>query len=153
MSISSHTNFNRALLGVLIFVSGLVLATPGFASTRTGRVSRPIRIRFTIGAISAQVRGQLTKNKNADALFVVAAKAGDHMIVNVVSLTPGLMTSGDVSSPSGELEGQHGGIIFNSNLTENGDYTIRVGRNLMGTERADGSFMLEIVITPSYLRN
>ena len=63
------------------------------------------------------------------------------------------MTGGDVTSPSGKQDGQHGGIIFNADLTEGGDYTIRVGRNLMGTERPDGVFMLEVVVTPSYLRS
>ena len=111
------------------------------------------RIRFARGAISAQVRGRLTRDKGADALYRIGAKAGDHMIVNVIPLTDGLATGGEVTSPSGRAEGQHGGVIFNADLTETGDYTVRVTRNLMGTERADGAFILEVVIAPAYLKN
>ncbi|MBV9958855.1 MAG: hypothetical protein JO360_10555 [Acidobacteria bacterium] len=114
--------------------------------------ARSTRIKFLPGTISTQVRGRLTRNKNADARFVVKAKAGDHMIVNIISLTEGLMTAGMVSSPSGDANGQHGGLVFNEDLTETGDYTISVERNLMGTERADGAFILEVVITPGYLK-
>jgi hypothetical protein len=103
------------------------------------------------GAVSAQVRGQL--RKNADTFFVVKAEAGQHMIVNIIPLTRGLMTGGIVRSPSGQEDGQHGGFIFNDDLTETGDYTIRVDPNLMGSERADGAFMLEVVITPASLKN
>jgi hypothetical protein len=131
----------------------LTLVTSGMASARTRTSSKPIRIRFLPGAISVQARGQLTKNRNADAFYVIKAKSGDHMIVNIIPLSPGLMTSGDVTSPSGAQDGQHGGIIFNGELTETGDYTIRVARNLMGTQRPDGSFLLEVVITPEYLKN
>ena len=137
----------------LILATCLALITSGEASAKTPSSSRPVRIKFIQGAISTQVRGHLTMNKNADAFYVIKAKVGDHMIVNIISLTSGLMTGGDVTSPSGEQDGQHGGIIFNDDLTETGDYTIRVARNLMGTERADGSFILEIVITSSYLKN
>lgn len=137
----------------LLLATCATLVPSGVVSAKTRTSSKPIRFRFLQGAISAQARGQLTKNKNADAFYVIRAKAGDHMIVNIIALSPGLMTSGDVTSPSGAQEGQHGGIIFNADLSETGDYTIRVARNLMGTERPDGSFILEVVITPSYLKN
>jgi hypothetical protein len=105
------------------------------------------------GAMSAQVRGQLTKDKSMEAFYVVSAKAGDHMIVNIIPVTRGLLTGGSVTSPSGQGEGQHGGMIFNEELRETGDYKIRVARNLMGTERLDGLFILEVIVTPSYIKN
>jgi hypothetical protein len=121
--------------------------------TSAAQTAQATRIRFARGAISAQVRGRLMRNKSADAAYVLGAKAGDHMIVNIIPLTDGLATAGEVTSPSGKAEGQHGGVIFNSDLTETGDYQIRITRNLMGTERADGEFILEVVIAPSYLKS
>ncbi len=131
-------------------ILSMLVASPIAALTTS--LARPVRINFAHGALSSQVRGQLTKNKSLDALYVVKAKAGDHMIVNVIPLTEGLMTGGDVTSPSGAQDGQHGGIIFNADLTESGDFTIRVSRNLMGTQRPDGAFILEVVITPASLK-
>lgn len=144
---------NCNLIRFFVLTASLILFTSGLVLAETRTSSRPTRIKFLRGAISAQVRGQLTKNKNADALYVIHAKSGDHMIVNIITLTSGLMTGGDVTSPSGAQDGQHGGIIFNGDLTETGDYIIRVSRNMMGTERPDGSFMLEVVITPSYMKS
>jgi hypothetical protein len=141
----------NALLAALILSVGLLLIIP--VGTQAGALSKATRIKFTRGAISAQVKGQLTKNKNASALFVVNARAGERMIVNIIPLTRGLLTGGEVTSPSGQQDGQHGGIIFNGELSESGDYMIRVDRNLMGTERADGAFILEVVITPAALKN
>ena len=111
----------------------------------------PTRIKFMPGAISAQVRGRLVKN--AETFFVVNAQAGQHMIVNIIPLTRGLLTGGIVISPSGDEDGQHGGLIFNSDLTVTGDYKIRVDPNLMGSERMDGLFIVEVVITQAYMKN
>ncbi|HEY0545385.1 MAG TPA: hypothetical protein VGC91_08430 [Pyrinomonadaceae bacterium] len=143
----------NALLAALVLSAGLLLVMPVPTPAQAKASSKATRIKFMRGAISAQARGQLTKDKNASALFVVNAKAGDRMIVNIIPLTRGLLTGGVVISPSGQQDGQHGGLIFNGELTESGDYTIRVDRNLMGTERADGAFILEVVITPAYLKN
>jgi hypothetical protein len=143
------TNSRRTLAALVLAFGLLPLGQVSSAAQATA----PTRIRFARGAISAQVRGRLTRNKNADATYVLAAKAGDHMIVNIIPLSDGLATSGEVVAPSGRQEGQHGGVVFNSDLTETGDYRIRVARNLMGTERADGEFILEVVIAPAYLKS
>jgi hypothetical protein len=146
------TNSRRARARRAALALWLALLPLGHAAS-TAQTERATRIRFARGAISAQVRGRLTRNKSADAAYVLGAKAGDHMIVNIIPLTDGLATAGEVTSPSGKAEGQHGGVIFNSDLTETGDFQIRVTRNLMGTERADGEFILEVVIAPAYLKD
>lgn len=146
------TNSRRARAGLATLVLAFGLLPLGH-TTSAAQPPAPTRIRFARGAISAQLRGRLTRNKSADAAYVLGAKAGDHMIVNIIPLTDGLATGGEVTSPSGKTEGQHGGVIFNSDLTETGDFQIRVTRNLMGTERADGEFILEVVIAPSYLKD
>ncbi|HEV7377759.1 MAG TPA: hypothetical protein VGN95_23790 [Pyrinomonadaceae bacterium] len=150
---SSMLRLLNALPLTLALAVGLLLFMPAPTTAQRRASSSTTRIKFMPGAISAQVRGQLTKDKNTGAVFVINAKAGEHMIVNIIPLTRGLMTGGDVTSPSGQQDGQHGGLIFNGDLTETGDYTIHVDRNLMGTERPDGSFILEVVITQAYMKN
>jgi hypothetical protein len=149
---STVVRLSRAALAALILCVGLLPHASGASAARKTSEG-PTRIRFTRGAISAQVRGQITRDRNADARYLVGAKAGDHLIVNIIPLTDGLATGGEVTSPSGKQDGQHGGVIFNADLTETGDYTVRVTRNLMGTERADGLFILEVVIAPAYLKD
>jgi hypothetical protein len=137
---------------VILVLGLLMIAYIPDAAAQARASSRPTRIRFMSGAISAHVRGQLMKNRG-EAFYVVKAKAGDHMIVNIISTTPGFETGGEVTAPSGASDGQHGGIIFNSDLTETGDFQIRVTLNLMAGLRHSGSFILEVVITPSYIRS
>jgi hypothetical protein len=144
---------NSAVARRIRIVFMALLLSAGLVAAQAGPTQRATRIRFMRGAMSAQVRGQLTKDKSMEALYVVSARAGEHMIVNIIPVTRGLLTGGVVTSPSGKQEGQHGGMIFNQELTETGDYTIRVARNLMGTERLDGSFILEVVVTPSYIKS
>jgi hypothetical protein len=141
-------NAPRSSRTALILFLTLLMIFPGLAPAQTGTSAKPIRLKFMSGAISAQVRGQLSKARS-EVFYVLKAKAGDHMIVNIISLTPGFATGGEVVGPSGQGEGQHGGIIFNSDLTETGDFKIRVAHNLMAGETLNGSFILEVVITPS----
>lgn len=61
--------------------------------------------------------------------------------------------SGTVQSPSGQGDGQPGGIVFNADLTENGDYIIEVNQHTMGSNYKSGSFIVEVVITPAWLKN
>ncbi len=143
----------RNLVAAFILTISLAPSICAAATLQSGASSRATRIRFKGGAVSAQVRGQLVRGRNTESFYVVKAKAGDHMIVNIIPITPGLATSGDVTSPTGKQDGQHGGLVFNDDLTESGDYKIRVARNLMATRRGDGAFILEVVITPSYLKN
>jgi hypothetical protein len=146
------TNSRRARVVLAALALWLGLLPLGHVTSAALR-AQATRIRFARGAISAQMRGRLTRDKSAEAAYVLGAKAGDHMIVNIIPLTDGLATAGEVTSPSGKQDGQHGGVIFNSDLTETGDFRIRVTRNLMGTERADGEFILEVVIAPAYLKS
>jgi len=137
----------------LILSTALLLVVPGVMAAQTGTSPKPTRIKFMRGAISAQVRGRLTSSNNRESFYVVNAQSGDHMIVNIIPITPGFATGGGVTSPSGKGDGQHGGVIFNSDLKETGDYTIGITRNLMATNRDSGEFILEVVITPPYLKN
>ncbi|HEY3040009.1 MAG TPA: hypothetical protein VGJ66_14810 [Pyrinomonadaceae bacterium] len=75
------------------------------------------------------------------------------MVVNIIPVTSGLTMAGTVASPSGEGNGGPGGIIMNSDLTESGDYTVEVSQHTMGSNYKSGSFILEVVITPGWLKN
>src|SRR5258705_5960123 len=97
-----------------------------------GKSTPPIRIRFTTGAVSAQVRGRFTP-VNERVRYVIKARKGDHMVVNIIPVTRGLTMAGTGASPSGQGEGGPGGIIMNSDLTENGDYTIEVRQPTSGS--------------------
>jgi hypothetical protein len=81
-------------------------------------------------------------------LFVVSARAGQYLIVNIVPgpSREGFATSGTFTSPSGAADGGPGGLAFDADLTETGDYTIRVARNLMASNTNGGAFTLEVVI-------
>jgi hypothetical protein len=104
------------------------------------------RIRFERGAISTQVRGQLNR-KQSELFYVVKARAGQHMIVNVVPLgNPyGLVPFVLVTPPKGEGTGDKSSI-YEGDLTDSGDYQIRVAVNQMASESSAGGFLLEVVI-------
>jgi hypothetical protein len=132
-----------------------LLLAPLAVSQSRGRgpsAQSPTRIKFAIGAISAQVTGQFTP-KTARVRFVIKAKAGDHIIVNVIPMTKTLTMAGTIKTPSGEGDGGPGGIIMNADLTESGDYIIEVFQHTMGSNLATGKFVLEVVITPAWLKS
>jgi hypothetical protein len=140
----------RFLIAITALVVALFLPVLAMPQSR-GRVP-PQRIRFAIGAISAHLAGRFTP-ANERVRYVIKAKAGDHMIVNVIPVTKSLTMAGTVKTPSGEGDGGPGGIIMNADLTENGDYTIEVFQHTMGSNLATGKFILEVVVTPAWLKN
>lgn len=145
----------REVFSCLLAIGALVTALflPALAMSQShGRSSTAQRIKFATGAISAQATGQFTP-ANERVRYVIKARAGDHMIINVIPLTKSLTMAGTVKTPSGEGDGGPGGIIMNSDLTESGDYTIEVFQHTMGSSLASGKFILEVVITPAWLKS
>lgn len=141
----------RLTPAILLVACCHLLAIPAFAKSKPASKPAPIRIQFTAGAISTQIRGRL--NSSNEAVYVARVKAGDHMIVNIIGLG-GLMTSGEISGPGGQGGGSHGGLVFNEDVTVGGDFTIKVGMNLMAESPARArSFILEVVITPAWLHS
>ena len=129
----------------------LAIPTASLAQTHS-KPNPPQRIRFTTGAISAQVRGTFTP-ANERLRYVIKARKGDHMVINIIPVTRGLTMAGTVGFPSGQGDGGPGGIIMNSDLDEGGDYTVEVNQHTMGSNYKSGSFILEVVITPQWLKN
>ncbi len=137
----------------LVYVATLLLVT-SLASVLAVAAQRrpPQRIRFLPGSVSTQVRGSFSR-QNERPRYVIRARKGDHMVVNIIPVTKGLTMAGTVSSPSGHGDGGPGGIIFNADLTEAGDYTIEAAQHTMGSNYSAGNFILEIVITPAWLKS
>lgn len=98
------------------------------------------RITFKKGAIQAEVTGHLSGS--GEVCYRAKARAGQHMKVSVQGDGP---TRGTVAAPSGEGEGQPGGMIFDEDLKETGDYRICVEESQMGN-RWKGKFVLTLVI-------
>jgi len=151
IQISSNWQTWSKLFAAVVLGTFLCLPSSAFSQPR-GRRPAPQRIKFSSGAISAHVAGQFNP-ANDRPTYVIKARAGDHMIVNIIPVTKTLTMGGTVKSPAGEGDGGPGGIIMNTDLTENGDYTIEVFQHTMGSNLAAGKFVLEIVITPAWLKN
>jgi hypothetical protein len=131
------TSRKRELFFLLIILAALVL--PDLQASVGAKKVR--RIRFKPGATAARVRGSLRGVKD-EALFVLHARSGQHMRVNISGAGP---TRGIVIFPSGKQDGQPGGLIFDDTLMETGDYRIRVTESSMADEWR-GSFILEVEI-------
>ena len=144
-----RTLFSSSLFFLVAFLLAILLS--GVEQTY-GKTTAPERIRFTVGAISGQVRGQFTP-ANERPRYVIKAKKGDHMVINIIPITRGLTMAGTVKFPSGQGDGGPGGVIMNSDLEESGDYVVEVSQHTMGSNYKSGSFILEVVITPAWLKN
>ena len=90
-----------------------------------------------------RVKGYL-RGVNDQALYVLRARAGQHMRVEINGRGA---IRGMVIFPSGKQDGQPGGLIFDDNIDEAGDYRIRVTESSMG-DAWRGSFVLKIEMLP-----
>jgi hypothetical protein len=121
---------------IVILVLMLLVSQITWASATAER-----RIRFKKGQTVACVPGTLHHIYD-EAIFVLRARAGQHMKVNIIGKGP---TRGVVTFPSGQQDGGPGGIIFDDHLPETGDYRIRVTESSMG-EEWEGTFLLKVRI-------
>lgn len=107
-------------------------------------VSAQTRIYFAPGATRATARGYL-RGINDAAVFVLRAKAGQHMRIEINGRGA---TRGMVIFPSGKEDGAPGGVVFDDKIDETGDYRIRVTESSMANAWR-GSFTLKIDIPPA----
>jgi hypothetical protein len=101
------------------------------------------RISFQPGQTSTQVEGRIAQD-GAAVYFSLRARAGQHLRVRITPMTPGLITAGVVIFPSGRRDGGPGGLIFDYDLTETGEYFIRVTRR---QNKVAGAFRLEVQLS------
>jgi hypothetical protein len=103
----------------------------------------PQRIVFARGATVARATGYLRGNRDS-AWFVLRASAGQHMRININARDA---THGTVISPSGQQETQPGGVVFDGDLSETGDYKIGVSESPMANAWR-GNFTVGVEILP-----
>jgi hypothetical protein len=117
----------------------LAVALIAYASSAAGAQTR---IYFARRATRAIVRGYL-RGINGEALYLLRAKAGQHMRVEIRGRGA---TRGVVTFPSGGQDGSPGGVVFDGIIPDTGDYRIRVTESSMA-EAWRGSFMLIVDVT------
>ena len=117
------TGYSLAIVAMIVFASSAVDAQT--------------RVYFARGATRTTVRGYL-RGMRDEANYVLRAKAGQHMRVEIRGRGP---TRGMVTFPSGEGEGGPGGVVFDGNIPDTGDYRIRVTESSMANAWR-GSFTL-----------
>jgi hypothetical protein len=141
MKIKTQTlrGMRKCFLGSLVL---FVALTPFLSYTQTSTAAPVRRIRFKPGQTSASVKGRLN-GMNDERLFVLRARKGQHMRVEIIGKGA---TRGWVIAPSGEEDGQPGGVIFDDQLKETGDYKIRVTESQMA-DAWKGTFILKVSIT------
>lgn len=103
----------------------------------------PRRIIFARGATIARASGYL-RGVRDEAWFVIRAGAGQHMRVDVRGRGP---TRGVLYFPSGKQDGGPGGVIYDGEIDESGDYRIRVTESSMANAWR-GSFTVTVEILP-----
>src|ERR1700686_5342173 len=99
----------------------------------------PQRIYFARGATEARVTGYLRGIRD-EAVFVLRAKAGQHMRVDIRGRGA---PRGTVMFPNGQQDGAPGGVVFDGILPVAGDYRIRVTESSMA-DAWSGSFTVII---------
>ena len=100
------------------------------------------RVYFARGATRATARGYLRGIRD-EANFVLRAKAGQHMHVEIRGRGA---TRGVVTFPSGQSDGQPGGVIFDGILPDTGDYRIRVTESSMADPwRGNFTVIIDVV--------
>ena len=100
------------------------------------------RVYFARGATRATARGYLRGIRD-EANFVLRAKAGQHMRVEIRGRGA---TRGMVTFPSGQGDGQPGGVIFDGVLPDTGDYRIRVTESSMADPwRGNFTVIIDVV--------
>jgi len=125
-----------------LVLSALVVAAT-FITAFAQKESSPRRIVFARGATVARVTGYL-KRIDDEAWFVLRVKSGQAMHVEIRGRG---LTRGVVVFPSGKQDGGPGGVIFDGETDEDGDYKIRVTESMMA-EQWRGRFTLIVRILP-----
>ena len=131
--------FNLSLAAMI--VAAFLITSDSISSVRAQKA--PQRVTFARGATVARATGYL-RGMNDYALFVLRAKAGQHMRVEINAFGA---TRGMVIFPSGKQDGAPGGVIFDDDIDETGDYRIRVTESSMG-DAWRGRFVLKVEILP-----
>jgi hypothetical protein len=98
----------------------------------------------TVARAHGRLRSSTGDSAHGEARFALKARAGQTLRVRIVPETPGLVTAGDVTAPSGsQLGGGPGGLIFEGRLPQTGTYHLRVRRR---AGPSSGQFRLSLEV-------
>jgi len=114
-------NFRKLFSAALIICAAVLIAA---AQTKNA----PRRIVFARGETVARSNGYM-RGIRSEAWFVLRLSAGQHIRVEIGGNGS---TRGVLIWPSGKQDGGPGGVIYDGDLDETGDYKISVGESLMG---------------------
>ena len=103
---------------------------------------------FKPGQTRAQASGRFSKTVR-EVYFSFHANAGQHLLVRITPKAPQLITAGTVIYPSGKQDGGPGGIVFDSDLTESGEYRLRVTPRQSQAEGTAKFLVLVEILPPS----
>ena len=134
LQVSAPAGTTQTTYTLIVSVTGLVAQAPPPSGNQ--------RINFAPGATSAQLSGQIDGNTYAG--YVLNARAGQHMQINVASPAGNVYLT--LVSPSGSplARAQAGAQSFDGILPESGDYTIQLSAP-SGTLLT--TFLLTVAIT------
>jgi hypothetical protein len=125
----------KSRLSCCLVVAAIIALTSSVTKAQT-------RVYFARGATRATARGYL-RGAHDEANFVLRAKAGQHMRVEIRGRGA---TRGMVTFPSGQGDGQPGGVIFDGILPDTGDYGIRVTESSMANPwRGSFTVIIDVV--------
>lgn len=127
-----------------------VLFTIGSLSV-SGVHASDTTIRFANNQISTTVTGQLSPNQN-EHWYQFKATSWQYAIINIAPLAGTSETAnvGVLHLPDGTQDGGKGGIIYQGCLPKDGNYRLRIARNLMATQYKTAGYSVEIIILPKY---
>jgi hypothetical protein len=111
----------KKLFAIVIIVCAAIVSA--WAQTENS----PRRIVFARGATVGRASGYLRGIRDR-AFFVVRLNSGQHIRVEISSRGA---TRGVLIWPSGKQEGGPGGVIFDGDTDETGDYKVSVGESMM----------------------
>ena len=103
---------------------------------------------FKPGQTKAYSEGKFSNN-DREVYFSLHATKGQHLVVRIRPLTPGLTTAGVVIYPSGKQDGGPGGTVFDSELDESGQFRIRVTQRQTDV---NGKFRISVHLSKEHER-
>src|ERR1051325_11039702 len=124
-----------------LFSAAFILFIVASASAQTE--NSPRRITFARGATLARSTGYLG-GMHAESWFVLRLSAGQHLRVKIAAHGA---TRGVLFWPSGKQDGGPGGVIYDGDVDENGDYKIAATESLMG-EALPGALTVTVEALP-----
>ena len=148
LSINRQTTLSSArALKTLLLSAALISVGANSALAKTSDTT----IHFAKGAISSVVTGKLNP-KEQERWYRFNAAAAQYAIINIAPLAGTSETAnvGVLHMPNGTQDGTKGGIIYQGCLPENGEYRLRIARNLMATQGKTAGYKAEVMVLPAF---